>query len=289
MEEKRQGKSDELFTPVNVNKKLFGVESNGKALTCLNAGFGYFRDKGENFGQFINQKIDDLSAIPKDLIVAQSGNGESQQSLGLQSSASGSKPFGVSHVHPLGAFHLQDLVSEQELRDQAMMNMRMIHLWKRRNSINFTVELLPREKELSRNSGTSISSIKAILDDFTKVSGFSINFDKSRILFSNNTSETVKNAICSFLNIIHTEDLGKYLDFPQHNGKLSPRHTRFILDKVKSKLVGWQTNMVSFAGRKAIVQQVSLAIPSNYMQYDALPMSLCDDIDRTKGTSCGES
>ncbi|KAL3525097.1 hypothetical protein ACH5RR_013469 [Cinchona calisaya] len=70
-----------------------------------------------------------------------------------------------------------------------------------------------------KTSRTSISSVKAILDEFT-VSSLTINFDKFRILFSNNTSWNVKNAICSFLNITHTDNLGKYLGFSLHNDEI---------------------------------------------------------------------
>ncbi|KAL3513745.1 hypothetical protein ACH5RR_026462, partial [Cinchona calisaya] len=38
--------------------------------------------------------------------------------------------------------------------------------------------------------------------------------------------------------------------------------------------------MTSFAGRIAIVQQVTAAIPSYYMQCSGLPLSLCDEIDK---------
>ncbi|KAL3512824.1 hypothetical protein ACH5RR_025541 [Cinchona calisaya] len=63
------------------------------------------------------------------------------------------------------------------------------------------------------------------------------------------------------LNISEAKDLGKYLGFPTSNGRVTRRHFQFIIDKVKNKLASRETNMISFAGRKTIVQQV-VSIPA---------------------------
>ncbi|KAL3503652.1 hypothetical protein ACH5RR_038101 [Cinchona calisaya] len=132
----------------------------------------------------------------------------------------------------------------------------------------------------SLNTASSIGSIKAILDDISKVSGLNVSVDKNKIFFSKNTPLSTRTDIFSFLNIAETDDLGLYLGFPICKSKLSYKHNRFILEKVRSRLAGWQTNLISLAGRNSVVQQVSSSIPSYYMQCATLPLAVCDELDK---------
>ncbi|KAL3527877.1 hypothetical protein ACH5RR_012533 [Cinchona calisaya] len=131
----------------------------------------------------------------------------------------------------------------------------------------------------SKNTDKSIDIIKTIIHDFSSTSILTVNFDKSRIFFSKNSTKDNISSICNSLNTAKAKDLGLYLGFP-----ITSRTRRslfqFVLEKVHKKLAGWQTNLISFAGRKAIVQQVAAVIPAYYMQCTALPLSLCDDLDK---------
>ena len=46
------------------------------------------------------------------------------------------------------------------------------------------------------------------------------------------------------------------------------------------KLAGWKTKFLSFAGRAVLVNSVMSAIPNHVMQAAALPIHLCDKLDK---------
>ena len=49
---------------------------------------------------------------------------------------------------------------------------------------------------------------------------------------------------------------------------------------VNQKLAGWKANLLSFAGRKVLIQATTYAIPSYVMQTNFLPSRLLDNLDR---------
>ena len=53
-----------------------------------------------------------------------------------------------------------------------------------------------------------------------------------------------------------------------------------VLDKVKSKLVGWKANLLSMVGRVVLIQASSSAIPAYIMQSNLLPSKVLEGIDR---------
>ena len=57
-------------------------------------------------------------------------------------------------------------------------------------------------------------AIKEVLDKFCEESRQVINYEKSRIYFSQNISTNLKEKVCNNLGIQATSNLGKYLGFP---------------------------------------------------------------------------
>ena len=53
-----------------------------------------------------------------------------------------------------------------------------------------------------------------------------------------------------------------------------------MLDRVKSKLVGWKANLLSMAGRAVLIQASSSVVPAYIMQSNLLPSKVLDGIDR---------
>ena len=103
-----------------------------------------------------------------------------------------------------------------------------------------------------------------------------ISAKKSRIYFSPNVPLNARDDICGLLNIVETSCLGKYLGFlPNHRG-VSRNRYNFIVEKVITKLSGWKTKFLSFAGRTVLINSVMVAIPNRIMQGVALPSHLCE-------------
>ncbi|KAL3524706.1 hypothetical protein ACH5RR_013078 [Cinchona calisaya] len=121
-----------------------------------------------------------------------------------------------------------------------------------------------------------MSNLSTILQEFCSASRFVISLENVRVFFTNNILENTKPTVCNQLAIRATDDLGKYLGCPIAHSRFSKRHVQFIVDKVKAKLANWQVHMIFSAGRKSIIQQVTTAIPSYYMQCLPLPTATYD-------------
>ena len=82
------------------------------------------------------------------------------------------------------------------------------------------------------------------------------------------------------LDIAETLNLGKYLDFPLNHKGASQNRYNFVVERVISKLSGWKSKFLSFAGRTVLVKSVMVAIPNYVMQGVALPIHLCEKLDK---------
>ncbi|XP_073046080.1 uncharacterized protein [Primulina eburnea] len=118
------------------------------------------------------------------------------------------------------------------------------------------------------------------LNKFCLSSGQRVNFQKSHILFSRNVSATLANDLSSTSGIPLTTDLGRYLGVPSIHGRVTNNLFKKVLDRVKSRLEGWKTKYLSFAGRKVLVQSVLNAILLYSMQTNLLPMGVCSEIEK---------
>lgn len=59
----------------------------------------------------------------------------------------------------------------------------------------------------------------------------------------------------------------------------SNQQFQFMIDKVQSKLMGWKAKLLPFAGYTTLVQFVTLIISDYYMQGEALPIRVRNNID----------
>ena len=82
-------------------------------------------------------------------------------------------------------------------------------------------------------------AIDDVLSHFCHLSGQKVSNEKSRILFSKNTPDLIKNSICSSLDFMETKKFDKYLGFPLKFSNRAAR-TSTSLSKIfkESLLVG---------------------------------------------------
>lgn len=120
-------------------------------------------------------------------------------------------------------------------------------------------------------------AIPEVLQVFCMELGQKINCEKSRIYFSLNVGEELKERVCERLGMLETNNFRKYLGFPlNHKGALRGQFN-FMADRAMKKLAGWKTKFLSFVGRAVLVMSV---IPNHVMQGAALPSHLCDKMDK---------
>ncbi|XP_075670215.1 uncharacterized protein LOC142639980 [Castanea sativa] len=133
---------------------------------------------------------------------------------------------------------------------------------------------------LSKVDSVACEAILEVLEKFCVKSGQKISSEKSRIYFSPNVNERLEEEVCDNLGIWETHDIGKYLGFPLRHRWVARNPYKFIVEKVMSKLVGWKTKYLSFAGWTVLIKFVMSAIPNYVMQGVALPVHICEKLDK---------
>ena len=119
-----------------------------------------------------------------------------------------------------------------------------------------------------------------VLRNFCLESRQKVSLEKSRIYFSLNVSPDLKEKVCESLGMLETNIFGKYLGFPLRHRGASRRQFNFVANHVMGKLTGWKAKFLSFVGRAVLVKFVMSAIPNYVMQWAALPVHLCDKLDK---------
>ncbi|XP_061349159.1 uncharacterized protein LOC133294495 [Gastrolobium bilobum] len=77
-----------------------------------------------------------------------------------------------------------------------------------------------------------------------------------------------------------TSSIGRYLGSIVKQGRYIKADYGAIKDRIRSKLDGWKSHCLSFAGRVTLVKSVIAAIPSFHMQNGLLPVTFCDEIEQ---------
>lgn len=122
--------------------------------------------------------------------------------------------------------------------------------------------------------------IADILDRFCMASGHKVNASKTHIYFSPSTRSEVASAISNRLGFSKVDDLGLYLGLPLFHERVTNATFQFLIDKVRSKLSGWNANSLSLAGRITLAKSVVAAIPNYIMQTAMLLVSIIKKIDK---------
>ena len=77
-----------------------------------------------------------------------------------------------------------------------------------------------------------------------------------------------------------THDLGKYLGMPVLQKRINKETFGEVLERVSSRLTGWKSKTLSFAGRVTLTKSVLSSIPVHTMSTIMLPQSTLDRLDR---------
>ncbi|XP_019168926.1 PREDICTED: uncharacterized protein LOC109164834 [Ipomoea nil] len=122
--------------------------------------------------------------------------------------------------------------------------------------------------------------VKDCLNTYEAMSGQSVNFNKSCILFSPNTTADLKNAVTTVLNVDTVNNLGKYLGLPMGIGRNRKEVFSYIEAKLRHRLAGWHKNVLSRAGKEILIKSVAQALPTYTMSIYYLPLTFCEHLER---------
>lgn len=131
-------------------------------------------------------------------------------------------------------------------------------------------------------NATTINDSKIIydiLDRYFAASGQVINFNKSMMMTSKNTSPKMAREISRFLNIKVTLSLENYLGLPSTNDRNKSRLFNLVLNKVRTSLQGWNNKLFSSGGKEVLIKAVIQAILVFTMSSVKFPDSVCKQFD----------
>ena len=126
---------------------------------------------------------------------------------------------------------------------------------------------------------TTSFTLRNILQEFCILSGQKINEGKSRLIFSPNTPEEHKNLFQETLNVRESDNLGLYLGLPLSHKRPRRKDVQFVVEKVRSKLALWKVNVLSRAGRVALIKSSMNSIAAYYMQVTQFPKKTLLELD----------
>ncbi|KAL5770698.1 hypothetical protein ACOSP7_014852 [Xanthoceras sorbifolium] len=116
--------------------------------------------------------------------------------------------------------------------------------------------------------------LKEILCAYEAASEQSINFEKSALTFSPNTSAGVVSDVRNMFNVDVVASHDKYLGLPSSVGRNKKGVFGSILDRVWSKLQGWKGKLFSVGGNEVLIKAVVQAVSAYAMSCFRLPVSL---------------
>ncbi|XP_074352119.1 uncharacterized protein LOC141691283 [Apium graveolens] len=123
-------------------------------------------------------------------------------------------------------------------------------------------------------------TIKNIIKRYEMLSGQVINFSKSAITYSPNTTAQVRENICAILEVVESRSAGKYLGLPMEVGRRKNEVFDFLTERVGKKLQGWKNKTLSKAGKGLLLKTGAQSIPNFWMNLLLIPAEVCNKIQR---------
>ncbi|XP_019158509.1 PREDICTED: uncharacterized protein LOC109155280 [Ipomoea nil] len=116
-------------------------------------------------------------------------------------------------------------------------------------------------------------AVKGCLMTYERMSGQSVNYNKSCIVFSGNTAEDRRNAVATVFNVTQSGSIGKYLGLPMGIGRNKKEVFSYIETKLIHRLSGWNKKLLSKAGKEILLKSVAQVLPTYTMSLYLLPVT----------------
>ncbi|KAA3453480.1 reverse transcriptase [Gossypium australe] len=121
--------------------------------------------------------------------------------------------------------------------------------------------------------------LKEILQEYADCSGQRVNFNKSTVFFSANTSEASKVLVSSLLEVRTSDNPEKYLGLPNMIGRRKREAFQNLLDRIVARIEGWSSRLLSQGGKEIFIKSVLQAVPTYAMSCFLFPKALCERIE----------
>ncbi|KAJ4730974.1 RNA-directed DNA polymerase (reverse transcriptase)-related family protein [Rhynchospora pubera] len=120
----------------------------------------------------------------------------------------------------------------------------------------------------------------SLLHKFALASGLCINPSKSGLWFSKACGRQTMDRVQSAWQARKVQGEERYLGIIIGERGDIKRNGRLLLEKIRTKLSGWKSHMLSHAGRMILIKAVLMSIPVYAMSLEMLPKGILNDINR---------
>ena len=124
------------------------------------------------------------------------------------------------------------------------------------------------------------SVMKRILNRYEEILGQVVNYNKSTVVFSPNTSEENRRRVCDQLGVRAVNNPGDYLGMPMMVGRRKVAKFKFLLDKIDQKLRNWGNQVISKGGKITLLKAAAQTIPNFWMSLFLIPREIVEGIQR---------
>ncbi|XP_074323405.1 putative mitochondrial protein AtMg00310 [Apium graveolens] len=122
--------------------------------------------------------------------------------------------------------------------------------------------------------------MRRILDRYEQVSGQMINYSKSAVNFSPNTTEEDRWEVCTQLGVREVHEPGNYLGMLMHIGRRKMSSFSFLLERVEQKLQGWHNKTLSKSGKVTLLKNAAQVVPNFWMSLFLIPIEICEGLEK---------
>lgn len=123
-------------------------------------------------------------------------------------------------------------------------------------------------------------NVRSCLSSYERASGQMINFDKSALSFSPNTTVQMTSDIKSILSMEVVSGHDLYLGLPTFSLRNKNLQFAYLKERICHRIEGWSSKFISVGGKEVLIKSVIQAIPSYAMSCFKLPLSLCHCIEQ---------
>ncbi|XP_060960621.1 uncharacterized protein LOC133031198 [Cannabis sativa] len=124
-----------------------------------------------------------------------------------------------------------------------------------------------------------MNRVLQLLRMFATAMGQRVNFGKSFVFFSTNTSSHLWQAICATLGIHEATEHSMYLRLPSTVGRNINVIFGYFRDKVQKRIQSWDNKFLSRAGKEVLIKSVVQSLPAYTMNVFLIPVGICQDIE----------
>lgn len=99
-------------------------------------------------------------------------------------------------------------------------------------------------------------------------------------MFSPNTSSSNRSLAYERLQVNEVQEPGKYFGLPMSLGKKKAFVFHFIIVRIRQKLQGWSSKVLSKSGKVILLKTAVQVIPNFWMDLFLIPIDVCNGIKK---------